>query len=255
MKPVPLKRIIEHCEHRLRPESYKDYDRAWNGLQVENDGTVRRIAAAVDASKATVELALAAKADLLLVHHGLFWNGTVPWTGRRYQLLRRLIEGNLAVYSQHLPLDGHPTLGNAAQLARALGFRSTKPFFEHHGQHLGVSVRLPRPMDREELNRKLSKILGGTPVLLRGGAATCRHIGICTGGAGSELAQAAREGVDTFISGEGPHWSHGLAEDLGLNVFLGGHYATETFGVRALAAELSETFGIEWTFLDHPSGL
>ena len=99
MKPVPLKRILEHCERRLRPGTYKDYDRAWNGLQVDNDGTVRRIAAAVDASMATVDLALAAKADLLLVHHGLFWNGTVPWTGRRYQLLRRLIEGNLAVYS------------------------------------------------------------------------------------------------------------------------------------------------------------
>jgi putative NIF3 family GTP cyclohydrolase 1 type 2 len=110
-------------------------------------------------------------------------------------------------------------------------------------------------MDRDELGLRLSKVLGAPPVVLRGGASTCRHIGICTGGAGSELAQAAREGVDTFISGEGPHWSHGLAEDLGLNVFLGGHYATETFGVRALAAELAKTFGIEWTFLDHPSGL
>ena len=255
MHSVPLLDLVRHCERRLKPEGFVDYDRACNGLQVENLGTITRIAAAVDASRATVEMALEAKADLLLVHHGLFWSSSQPWTGRRYELMRRLIEGNLAVYSQHLPLDGHPVLGNAAQLAKALGWSRCRPFFEHKGAHLGVAITLAKPISREDLGRRLQALLGATPVVLRGGASTCRCIGICTGGAGSELAKAAREGIDTFITGEGPHWSHALAEDLGLNVFLGGHYATETFGVKALAAELSRKFHIPWVFLDHPSGL
>ncbi|HAB18513.1 MAG TPA: Nif3-like dinuclear metal center hexameric protein [Verrucomicrobiota bacterium] len=255
MHSVPLKDLVKYCQRRLKPETFTDYDRAENGLQVENSGLVTRVAAAVDASRATIELALAARADFLLVHHGLFWSATIPWTERRYSLLRRLIEGNLAVYSQHLPLDGHPELGNAAQLARALGLKRLQPFFEHKGAHLGVRTTLARPMARTELAERLERILGCAPTVLPGGKATCRKIGICTGGAGSELAQAVLEGVDTFITGEGPHWTYALAEDFGINAFYGGHYATETFGVKALAAELSRKFRLPWEFLDHPSGL
>ena len=255
MPSASLSQIVAHCERRLTPAKFTDYDRAWNGLQVENSGRVTRIAAAVDASLATVELALAAQADLLLVHHGLFWSQTLPWTGRRHALLRRLIEGDLAVYSQHLPLDGHPQLGNAAQLARALGFTRLQPFFAHKGTFLGVQTTLAKPIAREALAERLAKALGAAPKLLPGGGATCRRIGICTGGAGAELPQAASEGVDTFITGEGPHWTYALAEDIGLNVFYGGHYATETFGVKALAAELAAKFRLPWMFLDHPSGL
>jgi len=252
---LPLPKLVEYCDRRLQPETFTDYDRAWNGLQVENRGLVTRIAAAVDASRATVELALAAKADLLIVHHGLFWSPALPWTGRCYELIQRLIQGNLAVYSQHLPLDGHPILGNAAQLARQLGFRRLQPFFAHKGTHLGVAVTLRKPLTREELACQLAGVLGAPPTVLKGGSEECRRIGICTGGAGGELSQAAREGVDTFITGEGPHWSHALAEDLRMNVFYGGHYATETFGVKALATELGKKFGVPWQFLDHPSGL
>ncbi len=255
MSSASLQEIVRYCDRRLRPETYTDYDRAWNGLQVENQGRVTRIIATVDASRATVELAVQSKVDLMIVHHGLFWSTTQPWTGSRYGLMRRLLEGNLAIYSQHLPLDGHPTLGNAAQLARTLGFRSLRPFFEHKGAFLGVQTRLTKPISREELGRKLSRALGRPPTLLSGGAPVCRSIGICTGGAGSELAKAVAEGVDTFITGEGPHWTHALAEDQQLNVYYGGHYATETFGVKALAAEVAKKFGLPWEFLDHPSGL
>lgn len=255
MSSASLQEIVSYCDRRLRPDTFVDYDRAWNGLQVENQGKVTRIIAAVDASRATVELALQAKGDLMIVHHGLFWNPTQPWTGSRYGLMKRLLEGNLAIYSQHLPLDGHPTLGNAAQLARALGFRSLRPFFEHKGAYLGVQIRLTQPISREELGQKLARVLGKPPLLLPGGAAACRRLGICTGGAGSELTKAVAEGVDTFITGEGPHWTHALAEDQQLNVFYGGHYATETFGVKALAAEVARKFRLPWEFLDHPSGL
>ncbi len=252
---VTLAEVVASADAWLQPALFQDYDRAWNGLQVENGGTVVRLAAAVDASMTTIQRAIDAGANLMLVHHGLFWNETRPWTGRRYDLIRRLIKSDLAVYSQHLPLDGHPRLGNAAQLAVALGWTVHQPFFFRSGVSIGVQSTLTNPVDRDQLASQLGACLGRPPLLLPGGSPHCRRIGICTGGAGAELAQAAAEGVDTFITGEGPHWTHALAEDLGLNVFYGGHYATETFGVKALAAELSATFALPWTFIDHPSGL
>jgi dinuclear metal center YbgI/SA1388 family protein len=245
--------IVRYCDETLRTADIKDYDGAWNGLQVENDGRVTRIAAAVDASSMTARLAIAARADLLIVHHGLFWSARHPWTGRHYALLRLLLENNLAVYSAHLPLDMHPRLGNNARLGAALGFKRLRPFFVEKEQFLGCQAQAR--LDREELTNRLARVLSGPVKLLPGGPKVCQRIGIVTGGAGSHLKQAADEGVDTFITGEGPHWTFALAEELGLNVLYGGHYATETFGVKALAADLARKFDLPWTFLDHPTGL
>ena len=245
--------IVKHCDQILRTRETGDYDGAVNGLQVENYGTVTRLAATVDASLATVKLAITAKADLLIVHHGLFWNSRQPWTGKNYELLRLLVENNLAIYSSHLPLDAHPQLGNNAQLCAALGFKNLKPFFFSHGQNIGF--KSPARISRAELTAKLEAATGVKPKLLPGGKELCERIGVVTGGAGADLQQAANEGVDTFITGEGPHWTFALAEELGLNVFFAGHYATETFGVKALAAELAMKFKLPWEFLDHPTGL
>lgn len=245
--------IVRYCDRTLRTAEVRDYEGAVNGLQMENDGTVTRIAAAVDASLATVDLAIAAGADLLMVHHGLFWSARRPWTGHTHELIRRLVAGNLAVYSSHLPLDLHPRLGNNALLSAALGLGSTRPFFLQKEQHLGVQAKARIP--RAELVQRLEHAVGTRPILLPGGPNLCRRIGVVTGGAGAELAVAAREGVDTFVTGEGPHWTFPLAEELGVNVLYGGHYATETFGVKALAADLSRRFRLPWSFLDHPSGL
>ena len=253
MATTSLSALARHCDRLLRTADIKDYDGAANGLQVENRGRVTRLAAAVDASLATVKLAIAARADLLLVHHGLFWGPSHPWTGKRYELLRLLLENNLAVYSSHLPLDAHPKLGNNVQLATALGLTRLQPFFFEKGQHLGLQTKTN--LSRDELMRRLGLVVGRPPLLLPGGPATCRRIGIVTGGAGSQLKLAASEGVDTFITGEGPHWTCALAEELGVNVLYGGHYATETFGVKALAKHLSAKFKLPWTFLDHPTGL
>ena len=192
----------------------------------------------MDATLATVRLAVAAKADLLLVHHGLFWGPAHPWTGKRQELIRCLIEHNLAVYSSHLPLDAHPRLGNNALLCDALGLKKLRPFFFDHGLFLGFQARATVP--RADLVRRLQRATGAKPRLVPGGPQICRRIGVVSGGAGDELKKAADEGVDTFVTGEGPHWTYGLAEDLGLNVLYGGHYATETFGVKALAAHLSD---------------
>jgi dinuclear metal center YbgI/SA1388 family protein len=245
--------IVQYCDRTLRTTEIGDYDGIANGLQVENRGGVSRIAAAVDASLATVRLAIDARADLLIVHHGLFWSPTHPWTGKKYQLIRLLIENNLAVYSSHLPLDAHPKLGNNAQLCAALGLKRLRPFFASHGGTLGFKTR--QRISRADLARRLERALGARPHLIPGGKETCERIGVVTGGAGDGVKQAAAEGVDTFITGEGPHWTYALAEELGVNVFHGGHYATETFGVKALAAELSRKFKVPWTFLDHPTGL
>ena len=253
MAAASLQAIARYCDQLLRTSEIKDYDGAVNGLQVENSGRVTRITAAVDASLSTVRLAAAKRADLLIVHHGLFWGATHPWTGKRYQLLSTLMDNNLAVYSSHLPLDLHPRFGNNAQLARALKFKSLNPFFCEKGNFLGVQTKTELP--RIQLERRLREILGHKPTVIPGGPPVCRRIGIVTGGAGSHLKLAASEGVDTFITGEGPHWTYALAEDLGVNVFYGGHYATETFGVKALAQHLSTKYRIPWFFLDYPTGL
>jgi len=253
MAKTGLSTIVRYCDRLLRPDRFNDWDGAVNGLQVESDGEVTRIAAAVDASLATVRLAIAAKADLMIVHHGLFWAPTHPWTGKRYELLRLLLENNVAVYSSHLPLDAHPRLGNNAQLCAALGFKRLNPFFFEKGHYIGL--RTATALGRDELQKRLRKATGCQPKLLPGGPAVCRRIGIVTGGAGSELRRAAKEGVDTFVTGEGPHWTYALAEELEINVLYAGHYATETFGVKALAARLSQQFKVPWTFVDHPTGL
>jgi dinuclear metal center YbgI/SA1388 family protein len=253
MATASLSRIVDYCDRRLRTAQIKDFDGAVNGLQVENRGRVTRIAATVDASLATLKLAVAARADLLIAHHGLFWSPSHPWTGKRRELLGLLIEHDLAVYSSHLPLDFHPQLGNNAVLCDLLGLKNLKPFLLEKGQHLGL--RATKEIPRAELARLFGKIIGHASIILPGGPAVCRKIGVVTGGAGNLLRQAAAEGVDTFISGEGSHWTHALAEDLEVNVLYGGHYATETFGVKALAAELSRKFKVPWVFLDHPSGL
>jgi dinuclear metal center YbgI/SA1388 family protein len=253
MPEVQLNKIVAHCDKILHTRDIGDYDGAANGLQVENSGGVTRIAATVDASLATIKLAVAAKADLLVVHHGLFWSPRQPWTGKNYELLKLLVENDLAIYSSHLPLDLHPTLGNNAQLCAALGLKNLKPFFTSHGQTIGFKSRTK--ISRAELAAKLERATGAKPKMIPGGKSICEKIGVVTGGAGAELKIAADEGVDTFITGEGPHWTFALAEELGINVFYGGHYATETFGVKALAAELAKKFKLPWEFLDHPTGL
>jgi dinuclear metal center YbgI/SA1388 family protein len=253
MSSASLNSIVRYCDRLLRTAEVQDYEQASNGLQVENNGTVRRIAAAVDASLVTVRLAAEAGADLLLVHHGLFWGPTHPWTGKRYELICFLARHNLAVYSSHLPLDAHPRLGNNAQLCAALGLRNLRPFFFDHGLHLGFQARAN--LSRARLASSLQRATGTKPKVIPGGPQVCRRIGVVSGGAGGDLKKAAAEGVDTYVTGEGPHWTYALAEELGVNVLYGGHYATETFGVKALAARLSSRFKVPWSFVDHPTGL
>jgi dinuclear metal center YbgI/SA1388 family protein len=248
-----LSEIVNYTNDFLRVREIGDWDNALNGLQIENSGGVTKIGAAVDASTRVFEAAAKQNVDLLIVHHGLFWPGLQPVTGVLRRQLEVAFENNIALYSAHLPLDLHPRVGNNVQLAAALGLRSNQPFFEEKGQLIGLKARSSLP--RDELDSKLQKALSGPVKAFMFGPKKTGTIGIITGGAGSEIYKVAQEGIDTFVTGEAPHWAAVAADELGMNLLLGGHYATEVFGVKALAAHLSKRFKIPWVFIDCPTGM
>jgi len=232
--------IVNYTNDFLRNREVGDWDNALNGLQIENSGDVTRIGASVDASSRVLTAAVKQQIDFLIVHHGLFWPGLRPVTGTLYRQLKLAFANNIALYSAHLPLDLHPQVGNNAQLSAALGLTSIQPFFEEKGQLIGIKACVSLPSD--ELHQRFERALGASVKAFMFGPKQTRIIAIITGGAGSEIYRVVQEGVDTFITGEAPHWAAVAADELGMNLLLGGHYATEVFGVKALAAHLSEHF-------------
>ncbi len=248
-----LNEVVGYLDELLEISKFRDYPHALNGLQFENSGSLSRIGAAVDACEGVIKDAAAAGVDLLLVHHGLYWGGLAPLTGAAYRKARIAVEADMASYSAHLPLDGHPRLGNNILLSEGLGLSGGQPFFSSAGQMIGW--KFVTEVHREVLRDLLEQVVGVPVHFAPGGPVLARKIGVVTGGAGGEVAQASAEGVDTLITGEGPHWSFTAAEELGVNLFYAGHYATETFGVKALASELSTRFALPWEFIEHPTGL
>lgn len=251
--PVQLGEVVSYLDGYLRIADIPDAPNALNGLQLANAGEVTRVAAAVDLCEATVRLAVGQGADLMLVHHGLFWGGLEPLTGRRYRRVVGLVKNNVALYSAHLPLDLHPDVGNNAVLARQVGVTVRGTFGEEYGIAIGVWGEIDDR--RTSIAQRLADLLGAAPRLLPFGPERARRVGIVTGAGGSLIRQAAAAGLDTYITGEGPHHTFFDAEEFGLNVFYAGHYATETVGVKALAGHLQTRFDLPWTFLDHPTGL
>jgi dinuclear metal center YbgI/SA1388 family protein len=235
-----------------------DYSPALNGLQLQNSGQVNRVAAAVDASQRAIDGAVAAKAQLLIVHHGLYWGGLQAIVGPRYARLRTLISHDIAVYSSHLPLDRHPVFGNNVLLARALGLVPTAGFAQF--QSLPIGVRGTADVATAELAERAAAFAreqgGEARVTALSDGRRTRAWGICTGaGAGAEtLDEAVSLGLDTLIVGEGPHWTAVDAPERGLVIIYAGHYATETLGVRALVEAVGQRFGIPWSFIPAPTG-
>lgn len=248
-----LAEIVGFLDRELKIAEIPDYPGALNGLQLESDREVKRVVAAVDASLPVIEKAVQAEAQLLIVHHGMFWQGAQKVTGAFFKKLKLAMESGMAIYSAHLPLDVHPEWGNNACLARAIGMGDTAAFMDWKGMSIGLRAEVN--LDRDELLRRIEAAVGSRVHHCPGGPDRVRRIGVVTGGAGSQVAEAAAAGVDTFVTGEGPHWSYPLAEEMGVNLIYGGHYATEVFGVKALAQELSRRFGLDWDFIDHPTGL
>jgi len=246
--------MVAFLDRELKVVSIPDYPGAMNGLQLSNEGRVERIVAAVDASLPVVHAAAAAGGPgLLLVHHGMLWQGVQPVTGAFYRKIKTAMAAGLAVYSSHLPLDVHPEWGNNILLARAIGLIDPEPCCEHNGVCIGL--RGSWTGTRDDLAEILRRTLGGAVHVCPGGPEIITTVGLITGGAGGEVAQVAALGVDAFVTGEGPHWSYPLAEELGINVIYAGHYATETLGVQSLAQALAREFQLPWRFVDHPTGL
>ena len=248
-----LDALVQYLDDYLRVRDTRDARDALNGLQVANRGEVTRVAAAVDLCQATVQLAAEQGANLLLVHHGLFWGGLRPLVGTLHRRVAALVQHDIAVYASHLPLDRHSDVGNNPILARRLGITMRGEFGESDGQTIGVWGELD--LARDAFAAQLAAVLGAPARALPFGPERVRRVGIVTGAGGSLIPQAAQAGLDTYVTGEGAHWTYFDAEELRLNVYYGGHYLTETFGVRALAEHVEQRFALPWTFLDHPTGL
>lgn len=248
--------LLQYLDRYLGVDGYADYPRALNGLQVEGPEEIRKVVACVDASERSISAAAELGADLLLVHHGIFWDGLLPVTGRRRRKLQLLLGRGIALYSVHLPLDAHPEVGNCILLARALGLEPAGRFGRHEGSDIGWWGTLGEAEDPERFRGRLSAAVGGGKVhWVPGGPSQIVKVGVVTGAGGSFVTEAVAASLDALVTGEGSHHHHFDAMEDGIHLFLAGHYATETFGVRALARHLGERFGLEWEFLDQPTGL
>jgi dinuclear metal center YbgI/SA1388 family protein len=256
---ISLDDLGSYADGLLDAQRMNDYPHAVNGIQLRNQGPIRKLACAVDFSTRAIQGAIANAANLLIVHHGMFWSGLEPITGSYYRRVRMLIEADIAVYASHLPLDRHPVLGNNALLARELGLQPNAAFARFEDTSIGCCG------ESDVETAALISSAGGfarkrggevRTSLVPAGRRT-RKWAICTGAGASTdtLKEAESEGVDTLIVGEGPHWTAIHAEENGLVIIYAGHYATETLGVCALAQHLGEKYDLPWNFVSAPTGL
>lgn len=251
--------IARHLDDLLRVREIPDYAAALNGVQAHSDDDVAHVAVAVDARERTIRGAAQAGANLLIVHHGLFWGGLQPLRGPHLRRVRALLDHRVALYAAHLPLDMHPELGNNVLLARELGLTPNAGFARYQGIEIGVmGDGRVATAELAERARVVARRYGGDVRLshTEPGRITSRWA-ICTGAgaSGDTLREAAERAVDTLIVGEGPHHTAIDAEELGITVIYAGHYATETLGVQALGRHIADRFGVSWTFIDVPTGL
>ena len=238
--------LVSYLDRLLEPTKFKDY--CPNGLQVEGRGEVGRIVAGVTASQALLDAAVARGADAVLVHHGYFWRGDDGrMTGIRRQRLGTLINHDINLLAYHLPLDAHPEFGNNAQLALGLGWLPEARFGEQDIAWLGT---LAEPADLATVSGNVARLLGREPLVIGEAGRPVRRIAWCSGGAQGYFEQAIALGVDAYVSGEISEQTMHLARESGVAYIAAGHHATERGGVQALAAHLSEKFGLDCEFVD-----
>lgn len=241
-----LNDIVPFCDEQTRRREIVDFKGAENGLQLENNGNVTKIGAAVDGGSVPLQKAAEKGIDFLICHHGLYWNPPIPLTGPAYRKVQSAMQANIAVYSSHLPLDAHPEIGNNALLARELRLEKSSTFLNYEGTDIGL---IADGVAREELKARLRKAFPETLISLEFGSENPEKIAILTG-SGAGAVDHLPTGVDTLITGELKQHHFNQAQEMGLNLFLGGHYATEVFGVKALAEKVAQAFQLEWEFLD-----
>jgi len=253
---MTLRSLDEFLSGTLDHPNWAGQDKSLNGLQVgRRNPEVHRVAFAVDACLQSFERAVASGAEALVVHHGLFWGEPLAVIGDHQKRLKFLFDHDLALWASHLPLDAHPTLGNNAGLASALGLTDRQPFGSYRGMKIGFKGVLPRPMRLEEICEILFHGRENVLQVLPFGKTEVTTVGLVSGGATHEVADAIAEGLDLYITGDADHTIHHQALEAGINVVSGGHYATETWGVRLLAAYLQKETGVSTVFLDLPTGL
>ena len=249
---MELKKVADYLDKYLEIAAFRD-DSA-NGLQVENSGNVERIGLAVDACHEAIVKAGNAQCSLLIVHHGLFWGKQELIIDNQFQRIRALIMADSALYAVHLPLDAHPVVGHNIQIAQKIGLSDIEPFAQYYGRPIGMKGKLKKPQSCSEAARDLEKSIGHCRCLLQFGPGEIRSIGIVSGSA-TDLAlfkELKVQGIDLFVTGEPKHGVYYLAQELGLNIFYGGHYLTETFGMKALGEHLEKQLNIPTEFIDAP---
>lgn len=246
--------IVLFLDTLLRTAEIKDV--SGNGLQVDAPDTIDTIGFAVDATEESFKRAVARKCGLLITHHGILWSKSYALVGPDYRRIKLLIEGKCGLYASHLPLDLHPVYGNNAQICEALELQNIVPFGDYHGILIGFGGNLPEPVSAEELCSTVSDITG-YPLLAKTifHATACSRIAVVSGGAPDLSIEAARAGYDTFITGDADHQVAAIAREYGINIISAGHYATETFGVKALQKLIAEKFSVQTVFIDVPTGL
>ena len=245
--------MVRFLDEYLSVGQFSSLDPSLNSLVVGGpDKEVAKIAFAVDACQRTFELACQWGADMLIVHHGLYWGRPLAITGAHYSRIKTLLDGNVDLYVAHLPLDAHPSVGNNAVMASLLGLLEVKPFAQFKGVEMGFKGKLPKSRTAQEIAAQL----GFTkPIILPFGPSMISSVGIVSGGASDDVHIALAEGLDCFITGECEHQVYNDCLEQGITMIGGGHYESEIFGVQSLAEHLSALFGVQILFLDNPTGL
>ncbi len=250
---MKLKNLVTWLDNYLRVHEYADV--SLNGLQVEGSEDVRKVAVAVDSSLTTFEKAAEMGADILIVHHGLFWGKQLAIRGAHAKRVRYLLEKNISLYASHIPLDAHKEVGNNWGLAHILGLLELKDFGKWKGQYIGVKGIFPNKLSLHDLADTIEKHLGEAVLVHAGGPAEVSSLGIISGGAARDVVTAAEMGLDAFLTGEPLHAVFHEAFERGINAMYAGHYMTETIGVKLLAKKLKEEFGLDYEFVLLPTGL
>ena len=249
---MDILQLSHYLDNLLEINSIRDAPHALNGLQIQNQGEIKKIGLAVDLCQATIELAVEKQCQMLFVHHGAFWSGLQPIRGKHYEKLSAMMQANIGLYSAHIPLDLHPAYGNNRVLADLIGLENLEMFGEYGGIKIGFKGTINKK-PAKTLAEELAEKLGSSIKLI--GTGDIESIGLVTGGAADIIQQASREGLDAYITGEGAnHHYHEAIEGKCVLIFAG-HYATETGGVKSVGLHLEKKFQIFTEFLDYPTGL
>lgn len=245
------------CTSFLEIEALRQIDDSLNGIQVgcSPSKEIKTLAVAVDACAETIRRAADAGADVLFVHHGMFWGKPVPITGSMRERIRLLLEADMALYACHLPLDRHPEIGNNARLCDLLGLQERTPFGIYHGIPIGWAGRLPMPLTIDTLVAKILPDRSEPRLVVAAGPREIRSVAVISGGAPFESLQAIDQGIDCYVTGEPSHSIYHAVTEGGINFIAAGHYATEVWGVRAVAEKAKAELGLSTLFIDLPTGL